>query len=108
MKTDNFRIVQNDPETYRDIKNLLEDGTVILKWTDGGGSMYTLLLTYGGSADPFTAYPGSQYLYVGVERKGFYGFTRGLPLSPEYVAEKLNMALGSAKPLAELLNGIQG
>lgn len=107
MKTDNFKVVYNDPETYRDIRVLLQKGTVILKWSDDGGSMYTVLLTYGGSVDPYVMYPSEKFLYVGVQGTGFFGFNvENYQVSPTYVAEKLNLPMGSARPMATLLTEI--
>jgi hypothetical protein len=105
MKTDEYGCVHNDPETYSDLAYRLQDhDPQIFQWGDDRMSMFTLLLHYG--VNP--AAPFQRYLYVGVERKGFFGFPRGQYLHPGYVSEKLDLAYGSAEPLADLLNGIMG
>lgn len=111
MKTpvDEHGQVHNSEEAYQALGLALSRPIVepdcppqIFRWADDRMSAFNLLLYL---ADDFQM-PFNRRLYVGVEGKGFYGFPIDGALHWGYLSEKLNLAGGSAQPLAELLNGI--
>lgn len=107
LTKDEYGQVHNSPETYKALAEALQDHEIIgdpqiFEWVDERMSRFILLLYL--AAPPSRA--NYRYLYVGVENKGFYGFPTTGYISSGYVAEKLNLAGGSAEPLADLLNGV--
>lgn len=105
LTKDEYGQVHNSPETYEYLAAKIGWGTgapQIFEWVDERMSRFTVLLYLAQNP----AALAQRYLYVGVERKSFYGFPIDSYLHPNYVSEKLDLALGSAEPLADLLNGV--
>jgi hypothetical protein len=106
MKTDEYGQVHNSPETYKHLANQLDyaGGSIpqVFSWVDERMSRFTLMLYLG--VNPQQVREG--LLYVGVEGHGFNGFPVLHHLDAGYVASRLKLALGSAEPLADLLNGV--
>lgn len=110
LTKDEYGQVHNSPETYAHIAQDIQrfsakhDGylPLIFEWVDERMSRFVVLLYLAFNP----AAPSQRYLYVGLERKGFYGFPMDSYLHPGYVSEKLDLLLGSAEPLADLLNGV--
>jgi hypothetical protein len=108
LTKDDYGQVHNSPETYKALAEALQDHEItgdpqIFEWVDERMSRFTLLLYLGENPRKHW----EQLLYVGVEGYGFYGFPCQ-QLDPGSVASRLKLALGSAEPLADLLNGVLG
>lgn len=107
LTKDEYGQVHNSPGTYKALAYALRDHEVtgdpqIFSWVDERMSRFTLLLYLGTNPQQSR----EELLYVGVEGHGFNGFPVRQYLDPGYVASRLKLALGSAEPLADLLNGV--
>lgn len=102
---DEYGQVHNTPETYTYLADQVRRGPQIFSWVDERMSRFTVMLYL--SPNPERTSPINTLLYVGVEGYGFFGFPCHQQ-APGYVAKALKLALGSAEPLADLLNGVLG
>jgi hypothetical protein len=104
MTVDQHGQVHNSKDTYQRLGQALAafGYPQIFRWADDRSSAFTVLLYLA----PVSAYPLGKALYVGIEGKGFFGFPVDTYLHLDYVAEKLNLAGGSAQALSVLLNGV--
>lgn len=111
MNYDEYGEVINGFDTYNTIAEVLNDvGRILVGWTDGKGTHYDLLFTYG--AIKYGTIQGGlkqNDLFVSIMRCGAFGF--GIMHSdshPSYVSEKLFVHnLTTATPLAELINEVR-
>ena len=113
MDKDEYNQIINGKRTYRVINANLRSGyPVIINWTDGLDTALTILFTPTPQQPDDTNFLGfgmrHWYVYVSIIGMGAFGFNSNSVKSPEYVAEKLNLTLGTytAEKLTELLNGV--
>ena len=111
MKDDGFGEIINDYDTFKSIGHDLKDKTsVIIGWTDDGGTHYDILFTY--RAKSYGILQGGvsgDYLFVSIMRKGAFGFdVVAEDTTAEYYGEKLFVSgIETQKKLADLINGVK-
>lgn len=107
-------IINGDRTYQQAVDDLLVRGTVVLNWTDGDGSLFTILLSlepvrFGAGGGLVDDSPGK--LWVAIVKRGCFAFSAfGRDwLAPGYVGEKLGLESPvDAANVAELVNGIRG
>lgn len=115
FKLDDWNEVVNGEDTYQEIASQIAAGiTPIIGWSDGQGTHFDILFVKGGVDCPNPAHlqggirPSD--LFVSIMRMGAFGFeVNDLEKHPGYIEEKLargNHLGATAKPLADLINGV--
>ena len=113
MNMDTYKEVINGKETYKEIREKLENGeNVVIGWTDEDYTHHDILFsfnTFKPEGNMLQRGIRSTDLFVSIMGLGAYGFNRYSEKSAGYIAEKLNVrGKITAEKLAELINGVLG
>lgn len=112
MKRDKYGVVINTKENCKSIaKIVLENGSILISWTDGLGSQLDILFTllfYPPIGNPQGGIQ-SNYLFISIMRMGAFGFgVEDAKTTGGYYSEKLGIKSGAtANKLADLINGVR-
>lgn len=111
MNRDKYGEIINGDETYKEIKKTLERGhSIIIGWTDEKGTHYDILFTDNSVSIEDNSLQGGlkgNELFVSIIRKGAFGFRKKSEISPDYIAEKLNISsISTSIKLTELIENI--
>lgn len=110
MDQDEFGEVINGENTYREIcKRLRKGQSVIIGWTDKGGTHLDILFTFQPyKVDNNMLQRGLRdwYLYVSVIGIGAFGFNSDSAKTPGYVSQKIGLYGETVDKFTELINGI--
>ncbi len=112
MKRDEDGVVHNNIVTYVKIAQLLlQNGSILISWTDEEGSQLDILFTLlkFPPIGPIQGGLKSDYLYVSIMRIGAFGFrVEDTTTTSEYYKEKLGMTSNvTTDKLTELINGVR-
>ena len=111
MIRDEWGVVINTPENYKEIAKEIQDGgQCVFAWTDQEGTQYDLLISHNpihiGGLMQRGIRPSD--MFVGVMSRGCFGFEiNDIWKSPGYISEKLRIGNDiTCEKLSELINGI--
>ena len=109
--TTSYGEVTNSPDIYDAItEDLCRDGTVILGWNDGAGSLIDVLLVLNAPrvGPPANIDGRTEKLFVSALKFGSFAFGAGGYLEPGYFAQKLGVTPNPTwVALAELVTEVR-
>ena len=108
MNLDSYGEIFNGGLTYKEIvKQLKNNGSCIIGWTDELATHYDIFFSLGTSKNGYIQRGiKANDLFVGIVGRTFYGFdTKNIKLGG-YIQEKLDIHDKTGDKIAELINGV--
>ncbi len=80
-------------------------GAFLTSWTDGCGTVYTILFSRPSSKPPIGRGLQDAHLFISIPGHGCWGFDKKSTAFPSYVSEKMGMGISSTlEKLTEFIN----